>query len=549
MYSNTQTQSLQLDQYTTPRIFPATPYLDTAITKLSLMNSPTQHTLPIRQYQQPAQQKNNSQKVSHNQHFGRHVFPQAPRQDDPYRCNFISQLTGSYEIDTTTGVDKVSVIVPDTPEIGEAYAIARRVCDDGEALPDKFIYEEPLYFTLCSVERKVHAVMQKGINMKYSVKWRLMDGSEVIWRRTEVVFSMVSVDTLSCSSRRHSISSLYSTASTSVVSRCIEPSDKEHVGHLIRPELLQMYSPPTYHRNEPRRFTQQSINEKSDNLIDQTQKTNQVVGISRLPDFSVKERQVRDESNRNLKSKEVYSQELASSTMSEERLFEQIKADCLRCPSLLRRLLSWGSGRIASQPVTRKLNMDISVGRLWVAAKPLIPSNEKVQDALDDIKGAYQEINQTGIWQQPVPQVGEPGVQHRLLKDCRGYWMIEERISQEENKNGKEWAVCAREVSEDQWVDLKNDRAEIYVRLVPMIAILDQMMENQTAAESADVQQSSVEFLFKTCNQKKLNTKLKKRNLKHNIVNLRVKMDKQYALSFAVKVAQTAEALITELGE
>jgi len=53
------------------------------------------------------------------------------------------------------------------------------------------------------------------------------------------------------------------------------------------------------------------------------------------------------------------------------------------------------------------------------------------------------------------------------------------------------------------------------------------MMENKSAVESADDQKNYVDFLFKSCNQKKLNSKLKKRNLKHNIANLKVKLDKQ----------------------
>jgi len=34
---------------------------------------------------------------------------------------------------------------------------------------------------------------------------------------------------------------------------------------------------------------------------------------------------------------------------------------------------------------------------------------------------------------------------------------------------------------------------------------------------------------------------LKARNLKHNISNLQLKLDKQYALSFAVRVAEIAD--------
>lgn len=547
-----QTQSLQQDQYTTPAMsHPTTPYLEPASqSKLSPMINQTQNHLQRRLYQEPTQQQNYSQMVSHGQHFGTHVFQQALQQDDPYRCNFIYQLKGTYEIHSPTGVDKVTVIVPNASEIEEEYAIARTVCDDGEALPDQFIYEEQQYFTLRSVNREVEATMPKGVNMKHFIKWKLRNGSEVIWKRTDVVFSMVSVDALSSCSRRHSISSLYSTASTSAISRSIEVADKDSVRNLIRPELRQICNTPSHPVYEPRSSTQQTTDEKTDWQMGESQEMNQSAEITHFSASSVKNKQLRDETNR-LNSEEVYSQQLASS-VSEERLFAQIKADCLRCPSLLKRLISWGSGRTASPPVTRELNEKISVGRLWVTAKAGHQTkeiDEKLQDALDDIKGAYQQIDNTAVWQQPVPQVGEPGLQHRLLRDSRGYWMIEERISVGDNENDGKWVPCARERSDERWVDLKNDHLEIDVRLVQMISILEKMMEDQTAVESADVQKSYVEFLFKTCNQKKLNTKLKKRNLKHNIANLKVKLDKQYALSFAVKVATTAEAIIQDMGE
>jgi len=55
--------------------------------------------------------------------------------------------------------------------------------------------------------------------------------------------------------------------------------------------------------------------------------------------------------------------------------------------------------------------------------------------------------------------------------------------------------------------------------------------------------EKNVEFLYTSCNQKKLNGKLKSRNLKHNIANLKTKLEKQYALSFAVLVANEADSI------
>jgi len=541
-------QPLQLEQYTTPRMsLPTTPYLEPSPQpKLSPMINPAQHPLQVRMYAETSQQSS-SQIISPGQQFGSNMFQQPQLRDDPYRCNFLGQLAGSYEIQTPSGVDNLSVIVPDATAIEKPYAIVRRVCDDGEALPDQFIYEEQLCFSLCSTEREVYGWLPKGVNMKYSVKWSLKNGSEVTWRRTkEVVFSLVSVDSLSCCSRRNSINSMYSATSTSCVSHTIDNQDQDGVRNLIRPELRQMCKPhPVY---ESRGTTQVSPNEKSDYAQEDTR----VIRSNHFGSTVMEKNQFGDESNRGYESGELHSQQVVASKLSEEKLFAQIKTECLRCPSLLNKLISWASANRSSEPITPEFNENISVGRLWVTAKPGLPGHEleeKLQDALDDIKGAYQAvIDEVGVWQQPLPQAGEPGLQHRLLRDCKGFWMIQERII-EEGESDEKWVTCARELSDERWVDLKNDNREIEVRRVQMVTILERMMEEQTAVESADVQKSYVEFLFKTCNQKKLNTKLKKRNLKHNIANLKVKLDKQYALSFAVKVATTAEAIVQELGE
>lgn len=73
-----------------------------------------------------------------------------------------------------------------------------------------------------------------------------------------------------------------------------------------------------------------------------------------------------------------------------------------------------------------------------------------------------------------------------------------------------------------------------------MKTILRRMKENWKDLEEM---KKSVEFLFSVCNPKKLNAKLKTRNLKHNMLNLRLKLEKQYYLSFAVQVAETANAI------
>lgn len=413
--------------------------------------------------------------------------------------------------------------MPEVSDVEQQYAIVRRVCDDGEALPDQFIYEEQLRFTLCSTDGKMNAMMPKGINMKHSVKWEKRDGGEVIWRRIgKVVFSLVSVEALS---RRNSMSSVYSTASSAFLCNSIDAQDIENVRHQIRPELRGLCNlQPPYSSTSS----------------------------SSMPGIPWSENKQQDKINlaktREIKSEQVPpSRPAVSSAAQEEKLFEQIKVHCVRNPNLLKRVLSWGNVKSQSEQMTPQDAGAISIGRLWVTASTGLPPSEmdeKLQEAVDDIKGAYQKIS-TGVWQQPLPQTGEPGLQHRLLKDSSGCWIIQERIIGEDEKEA--WKVCAQELADHRWVDLKNDRREIQVKRVEMVTILERMMEDKTAVESADVQRNYVDFLFKSCNQKKLNSKLKKRNLKHNIANLKVKLDKQYALSFAVKVANTADLIAQEL--
>jgi len=78
------------------------------------------------------------------------------------------------------------------------------------------------------------------------------------------------------------------------------------------------------------------------------------------------------------------------------------------------------------------------------------------------------------------------------------------------------------------------------MKLVMLETILDRL--------GGDYQDGNIEkqmeFLFLSCNQKKLHTKLKQRNLKHNIANLKVKLEKQHCLSFAVRIANIADSIV-----
>jgi len=474
-------------------------------------------------------------------------------QDDPYSCNFIGQLAGSYKIDSPTGCDHVSLIVPEVSEIAQPYAIVRRVCDDGEALPDQFIYEEKLRFTMCTTDGNVVAMMPKGINMKHCVKWEKKDGSEVIWRRTgEVVFSLVSVGAFSNCSRRNSISSAYSTASSAIYSNSVDTQDI-NVHPPMRPELRYLCN------NKPVFTPRKTCTLIEANPLNSIYTTEEMYQLEREKNYPSTrssmpglEKQYHDQNNLKTQEQEDKSDQVLfsnglSSTAKEEELLEQIKAWCIMSPSLLEKVVTWGNSKPQSEQMNRQDTGDISAGRLWVTASTTQPSDEleeKLQEAVDDIKGAYQKVSD-GLWQQPLPQKGEPGLQHRLQKDSLGLWIIEERIEGENDEVF--WNVCAKELSDHRWVDMKNDRREIKVNKVQMFTILERMTQDRTIVESTDVQKNYVDFLFKSCNQKKLNRKLKKRNLKHNIANLKVKLDKQYALSFAVKVANTADVIAQEL--
>jgi len=186
---------------------------------------------------------------------------------------------------------------------------------------------------------------------------------------------------------------------------------------------------------------------------------------------------------------------------------------------------------------------NLSEGRLWVTAQSLdfVEGEEiekRLQESLDNIKGAYMEVR-AGVYKQPVPQVNEPGVQHRLIKGSGGCWKIEGQ-----NVDSCKWEISAKEMPDGRWVDMKNNSRLIQVQLIPMSKILQKLGED--ASEHQEVEKS-MEFLFKSCNQKKLNSKLKGRNLQHNISNLKVKLEKQYALRFAVQIATTADSIAQEL--
>jgi len=427
-----------------------------------------------------------------------------------YNCNYLGQLQGSYEIETSEGQDQVNVIVPTAVEGSEPYAIVRRVCSDGEALPDQFIYQEPTRFTLCCIDGNVEAEFARGSNMRYTVKWEsTFNGSQTVWRRKgEVTFNLVPAESLA-PSRRNSISSAGTTSTTfsSVQSPLVGPNG---MPMFIRPELQQSYVPqiPKYLGNS----------KPSGECVSNE-------GFQQYP------------------SSETSTTDVQSSHQ-EEAMFELIKAHCVGNSNLLERIVHWGMKTRSQRRISAEDVSSLSEGRVWVTAHPADFTDEdeieeSLQESLEDLKGAYREIR-TGVYKQPEPQVNEPGAQHRLMKDSDGYWKIEAH----DVDNGK-WLMCAQELPDGLWMDMKNNRTIIRVKIIPMSRILDKLGE-EFASENQKVEKS-MEFLFTNCNQKKLNSKLKGRNLKHNISNLKVKLEKQYALRFAVQVATTGDSIAQEM--
>jgi len=83
----------------------------------------------------------------------------------------------------------------------------------------------------------------------------------------------------------------------------------------------------------------------------------------------------------------------------------------------------------------------------------------------------------------------------------------------------------------------------IEVAIIPLRRVLEKLREGGSTFEDVE---KNLDFLFTSCNQRKLSSDLRKRNLNNNIVNLKSKLEKQRAISFAVLVARTAELIVSQ---
>jgi len=414
---------------------------------------------------------------------------------DPYCCNFLVQLEGSYETDGAQ-------IQVELVEGGRQYAKVRRQETGGESVVDQVIYEDDSRFTLCLLNGYVLAVMVKGNTMQHSVTWYTNDGNHIVWSRVgDVAFKLVTMTPDQC--QRNTLENNFFGVSQTSYSGARQ-NETVDMSTRIRPELR----------------TRTGIKNSSSRTSGNTLKTNADGFNSTSSESSICQR--------------TSSQ---TSKLSEDDLFDQFRNYCMSCPSLRHKIIQWGLARTPNYRVGTQEITELAAGRLWVKVTLAQTDKRGIKnrhDILDEVKGAYQEVEH-GVFMQPPAQPDEPGVQHRLRKNEFGFWIIEEP-----NEENDLWYPCIQEQRYGHWVDLNDSRRRCNIQILTMESILYSMRDQWTDLEEME---RSMEFLFNSCNQKKLNTKLKARNLKHNISNLRFKLEKQYALSFAVRVAEVADAI------
>jgi len=445
------------------------------------------------------------------------IAPPLSLEDKPVNtCYFLGQLQGSYYVETRIGPERVNVIVPRGRQGWKQYAIVRRICSSTDTLlPEQFIYEEATRFLLCSFCGNVKAVLMKGSNMKHSVRWEdVYNGSlSIWWRKENVSFNSVRVDSLK-SSRRDS---LCSAGSSSVVSSWVNtPGLGVSTSHVdIQPELLQQsYSPQ---------------------IKPELEKAPSNVNLASNNDFQ-----------RNFQNLDGNSQS-ATGDYEQQAMFELIKAHCMGNTKLRQKMAQWVARKRSAPRASPREISNITRGRLWITAhwdglEEGEEIEEDLQESLNDIKGAYKQVK-AGLYKQPEPQGKDPGVQHRLRKephgDPFGYWKIEAYEVDSGN-----WKLCAKELPDGRWIDMRTSIL-IRVLIVPMSIILHKMGEEYVNGDQHVAK--SIEFLFTSCNQKRLNSKLNRKNLRHNINNIKVRLKRQHALTFAVQVASAADAIAKDL--
>jgi len=452
------------------------------------------------------------------------VTPMFQYQQEPnrmlfYNHNFLEQLKGTYTLEIYDAFIHINVLMPEKENqrlLDSSCAIVRRVDSAGLALPDQLITEELYRFALCSLDRNVLAYMNKGSNIYNGLTWKAIENAcDFFWQRvshgaivsaTKVNRSIFQVQQIS-----------------SLESRPVNTSNSEA-------NKNENYMPPGKQVSSAG-FT--AIYTYPDAIQSCIYNENFIPYNCSIDSYSQSQKC-------SLTSNEHYN---------EKKLFKLIKASCFGRPNLLKKVLNWGLTKrddaSSSDKMSSQIRKKVTAGRVWVSCMLKKPSTvEKPnwqisleQDALDDLKGAYQETT-TGseVYIQPCPEAIQPALQHRLRKDSN-QWILEER-----DPNAGSWKLRAKEGAGSNWVDMKNDREPFRAKIIPMCEILERMPDYMFRANI----EMQLNFLFEKCNQKKLNTKLKERNLKHTIHNLKAKLEKQECLSFAIRVVRMADEIAKE---
>merc|ERR1719166_270185 len=181
----------------------------------------------------------------------------------------------------------------------------------------------------------------------------------------------------------------------------------------------------------------------------------------------------------------------------EMMLLEQIKRLCQNRPRLIKRVVHWGLSR-DTESVSIKMNPELiqklAKGRIWVCVDKMLQQskalgggspteNSPELDSLDDLKGAYQEGTEEGLFLQPRPETNQPGTQHRLRRE-NGLWVIEEFDPENECN---QWVKRTVEQPGGRWWDMVTQR-KIRLKLVTLDQILQRLGGDYTELFSGNIE-------------------------------------------------------------
>jgi len=219
---------------------------------------------------------------------------------------------------------------------------------------------------------------------------------------------------------------------------------------------------------------------------------------------------------------------------------EDQKKLCSENLSVKNCIMKWNDKEMRMEQ-TEEDYQKLSHGRVWVTARLDAKTKDSARRAaVNELKGAYQETEkESEIYVQPAT-LQKNIKRHRLRRNSMNLWVVEQQMGESEQN----WSICVEQIAGEQWIDHRFGRKSIVVNVVPLSSILERIGEQRPETISL---QKVLQFLFTSCNLKKLSSKLKVRNIKHNISNLKAKLDKQRSLAFALQLSNTAEKISAEL--